>query len=230
MPGPGRAVIDLAPLFDLRIRTPRLELRLGSDSDVRALGELAERGVHPPQEMPFSVPWTDGIGEPSFVDDFVAYHREQLASWSPEDWHLPLLVWFEGELVGEQSLFGRDFAHKREVSTGSWLGMAFQRRGIGTEMRSAALQLAFAGLGAGVASSAWLDGNDSSRGVSERLGYLPAGTHSESPRGVAVTAHDLRLGRADWRSPVPVEITGLEPALALLGADQPSERRAAPSD
>jgi hypothetical protein len=47
---------------------------------------------------------------------------------------------------------------------------------------------------------------------------------------VAVFHHDVRLERADWRSPIPVEITGLGPALALFGADQPSERSAAPSD
>ena len=139
---------DLAPLFRLRLRTPRLELRLGSEAEVRALGELAERGVHPPDEMPFSIPWTDGIGEPDFLDGFCEYHRAQLAEWSPESWHLPFLVWCEGELVGGQSVFAKEFASRREISTGSWLGLAFQRRGIGTEMRAAALEFGFSHLGA----------------------------------------------------------------------------------
>jgi hypothetical protein len=34
-----------------------------------------------------------------------------------------------------------------------------------------------------------------------------------------VPHHDLRLERADWLSPIPVEISGLEPALPLFGAD-----------
>ena len=38
------------------------------DDEVLELGRLAERGVHPPDEMPFSIPWTDGIGEPGFLD------------------------------------------------------------------------------------------------------------------------------------------------------------------
>jgi RimJ/RimL family protein N-acetyltransferase len=222
---------DLSPLFRLRLRTPRLELRLGDEDEVRALGELAERGVHPPHEMPFSIPWTDEIGDPSFVDGFVEYHRGQLASWSPEDWHLPLLVWCDGELVGEQSVFAKAFARRREVSTGSWLGMPFQRRGIGTDMRAAVLELAFSHLDARAATSAWLEGNDASRRVSEKLGYAPAGTRTESPRGVELTAHDVRLERAHWRSPVRVVVTGLEPACPLLGAAQdPSDLSAVDSD
>ena len=54
--------LDLGPLFDVRLRTPRLELRLGTPEEIDQLGALAMRGVHPPDEMPFSVPWTDGVG------------------------------------------------------------------------------------------------------------------------------------------------------------------------
>jgi RimJ/RimL family protein N-acetyltransferase len=214
----AQRVPDLEPLFRLRLRTPRLELRLGQEDEVRALGELAQRGVHPASEMPFSIPWTDGIGEPSFLDDFVGYHRAQLADWSPADWHLPLLVWHDGELVGEQSVFAGDFAGRHEISTGSWLGIAHQRQGIGTEMRTAVLELGFARLGALSAVSAWLEGNDSSRRVSEKLGYLPTGTITVSPRGVEVVAHENRLERARWRPPVPVEVDVLDVALPLLGA------------
>ena len=70
---------DLAPLFGLRLRTPRLELRLGTSDDVRALGRLAQLGIHPPDEMPFAVAWSDGIAEPGFEEEFAAYHAEGLA-------------------------------------------------------------------------------------------------------------------------------------------------------
>jgi RimJ/RimL family protein N-acetyltransferase len=209
---------DLEPLFSLRLRTLRLELRLGRDDEVRALAELAQRGVHPPSEMPFSIPWTDGIGRPSFLEDFVGYHRAQLADWSAADWHLPLLVWHGGELVGEQSVFARDFSGRREISTGSWLGIAHQRQGLGTEMRTAVLELGFARLGALSATSAWLEGNESSRRVSEKLGYLPTGTITVSPRGAEVIAHENRLERARWSPPVHVEIVLPDAALPLLGA------------
>lgn len=218
MLGWARAVIELAPLFGLTLRTPRLELRLGDAGEVHALGRLAELGIHPPDEMPFSVAWTDRIGQASFLDEFTAFHREQLAAWRPHDWNLNLLVWAAGELAGTQTLGAELFAEEREVFTGSWLGAGFQGRGIGTEMRTAVLELAFSGLGATAAVSAWLEGNDTSRRVSEKLGYAPGGERTDHPRGVPVVAHLARLERANWHAPVLVEITGLEPALALFGA------------
>jgi RimJ/RimL family protein N-acetyltransferase len=223
-------LIDLAPLFGLRIRTPRLELRLGSTGDVRTLGRLARQGIHPPEEMPFGVAWSDGSSEPGFEEEFAAYHAEALAAWSPERWRLDLLAWEGGSLVGTQTLRGTRFAAKGIVDTGSWLGRAAQGRGLGTEMRAAALELAFRGLGAVAATSGWLEGNRASARVSEKLGYHETGISELRPRGVPVPHHDLRLERADWVSPFPVEISGLAPALALFGADQPSERSAAPSD
>lgn len=81
---------DLTPLYALRVRTPCLELRLGSREELVELARLAEAGVHPPDAMPFAVAWTDRIGEPDFLDGFVAFH-EHLAEWSPDDWTLNLL-------------------------------------------------------------------------------------------------------------------------------------------
>jgi hypothetical protein len=57
-----------------------------------------------------------------------------------------------------------------------------------------------------------------------------AAVRETSPTGASVLHHDVRLGRAGRPPPVPFEITGLAPPLALFGADQPSERSAAPSD
>ena len=58
---------DVSALYGLRLRTPRLELRLGSHEELVELGQLAESGIHPPEEMPFAIAWTDRIGEPDFV-------------------------------------------------------------------------------------------------------------------------------------------------------------------
>jgi RimJ/RimL family protein N-acetyltransferase len=210
-------VIDIAPLFGLRLRTPRLELRLGTPSEIDELGELATRGIHPPEEMPFGVAWTDGVGKPGFRESFAGFHRDQCESWSPLDWHLDLLVWAEGELAGNQELHAKSFRETGVVGSGSWLGAPFQGQGIGTEMRTAVLELAFGGLGALAATSGWLDGNRASARVSEKLGYRETGISEISPRGVPVPHHDLRLERADWAPPFPVEISGLEPALSLFG-------------
>jgi len=111
-----------------------------------------------------------------------------------------------------------NFAADRTVTTGSWLGATYQGRGIGTEMRVAVLELAFRGLGAVAATSGFLEGNRPSARVSEKLGYVETGIGEISPRGVPVPHHDLRLERRDWVAPFPVEISGVEAALPLLGA------------
>jgi RimJ/RimL family protein N-acetyltransferase len=205
-------------LYRLRLRTPRLELRLGSEEELLELGRIAERGVHPPDEMPFSVAWTDAVGSPGFLDGFVDFHRQALATWSPEKWSLHLLVWANGTLVGTQGVVGEQFAKERRVATGSWLGREHQRQGIGTEMRAAVLELAFRGLGAQTAVSAWLEGNEGSRRVSAKLGYRETGTRTESPRGEPVVAHEVALGRSEWQCPFAVEIEGLDDCLPLFGA------------
>ncbi|HLE99024.1 MAG TPA: GNAT family protein [Gaiellaceae bacterium] len=219
-------MIELAPIFGLRLRTPRLELRLGSRDELVELGRLAERGIHSPDEMPFAVAWTDRVGEDDFLDEFVAFHERHLDEWSPGDWTLNLLVWEGDELAGTQALFAGEFAERRWVATGSWLGGPFQRRGIGTEMRAAVLELAFRGLGAVRAESSWLEGNEGSRRVSVKLGYVEYVLGSKSPRGTPVVEHGVEIERSAWRCPVQVEIEGLEPCLALFGL---SEATSAPT-
>lgn len=80
--------MEIRELYGLRLQTPRLELRLGSEKELFELGRLADRGVHAPDEMPFAFAWTDRIGEPDFVDGFVAFHVQHLEEWSPADWQL----------------------------------------------------------------------------------------------------------------------------------------------
>ena len=209
--------MDVSALYGLRLRTPRLELRLGSHEELVELGRLAERGVHPPEEMPFAVNWTDRSGEPDFVDSFVAYHERHLASWTPDKWELNLLVWESGRQVGTQGMLAEEFRARRAVHTGSWLGREHQKRGLGTEMRAALLELAFRGLGAERAESSWLEGNEASRRVSEKLGYVEHSLGTKSPRGVPVVEHGVEIERDAWRCPVPVEFEGLEPCLPLFG-------------
>lgn len=212
--------MTVTPLYRLRLRTPRLELRLGSHYELVALARLAERGVHPPAETPFAVAWTDQIGQPGFVESAVAFHEKHLGDWSPDDWMLNLLVWEAGDLAGTQGVSAKQFADRRWVGTGSWLGRAYQGRGLGTEMRAPVLELAFRGLGALAAESTWLEGNEASRRVSEKLGYVEIGTCTASPRGSPVPEHGVEIERAAWRCPVPVEIAGLEPCLPLFGLSE----------
>jgi RimJ/RimL family protein N-acetyltransferase len=205
--------MDLAPLFDLRLQTPRLELRLPTAEELEVLRQVALGGIHPPEFMPFTVAWTD---DPELAE-FHGYHEMRRREWRADEWHLELGVFVEGEPAGIQALESRNFAETRTVGTGSWLGRRFQGSGVGTEMRTAVLELAFRGLGAEVARSGAVDGNVASLRVSEKLGYREIGRGTASPRGVELSHTDVALRREDWRPPVGVEIEGLEPCLPLFG-------------
>jgi RimJ/RimL family protein N-acetyltransferase len=214
------------PLFDLRIRTPRLELRPPTDEDLMRLVELAARGIHDPAEMPFLVPWTD-LRPPEFERSFLRFYWGTRASWSPDAWHLPLMVLRDGKPMGAQGMAAEAFRARRVVTTGSWLGREHQGQGIGTEMRAAVLHLAFAGLGAAAAESAAVTGNVASARVSVKLGYRPNGTDVVAPRGEPVEQQRYLLRREDWQPDLyPTTIEGLERCLEMfLG---PNETKPAP--
>jgi hypothetical protein len=60
------------PLFALRLRSARLELRSPTDPDLFALLEVARAGVHDPATMPFVIAWTDLRGDAFTYDDRLA--------------------------------------------------------------------------------------------------------------------------------------------------------------
>jgi RimJ/RimL family protein N-acetyltransferase len=202
----------------LRLRTERLELRLGTTDEIAELGRVADRGVHPPGEMPFRIPWTDRSGQ-ELVDSTVEYHLRTREEWRPERWSLALCVFLDGRPVGGQDLRGVEFGSRREFETGSWLGRDYQGLGYGTEMREAVLELGFAGLGGVAAISGAFDFNKASLRVSEKLGYEPVEETTFAPRGEPQRELVVRLTRAEWerRSHPAVEIEGLEPCLPLFG-------------
>ena len=218
---PVITTLDLAPLEGLRVHTTRLELRLPGLCELEQLARAAARhGVHRREEMPFVVPWTDSIGEPSFLEDFIAYHVGRRAVWRPDEWDIELGVWAHGELVGVQGIGAESFGTLRTTSTGSWLTLPNQRRGIGTEMRSAVLHLAFEGLGAVASESGALDGNVASARVSTRLGYEAVGSRVVTVQGKLRREEQYRITRERWcqLKHAPVEILGLQACLELFGA------------
>lgn len=217
---PARRTLAAAwPLFGVRLRTARLELRLPTDDDLLELMELARAGIHPAGDMPFSVPWST-LPSPAFERGFLAYHWGNRSSWSPASWELGLAASQDGRLVGMQGIHAREFATARRVDTGSWLGRAFQGVGLGKEMRLSALALAFDGLGALLAETeAFLD-NNASNGVSRSLGYEENGFGSLTPDGVPRDTRRYRMTADGWRGRPrpPVTIHGLDACLELFGA------------
>lgn len=206
------------PLRHLVLRTPRLTLAPDDDEGLRELVALALRGVHPPEQMPFLVPWTDQPPD-EMARSTVQYHWGARAQLTPADWKVNFLVRHEDRVIGTQSLAGREFAVTREVSTGSWLGVAHQRQGFGTEMRAAVLVLAFDHLGALAAHSGAFTDNPASLRLSERLGYRRDGWTTHVRRGARATEIRLLLEPHDFIRPRwTLTVEGLDGCRALLGA------------
>ncbi len=210
---------DISSLFGLRLRTSRLELRLPTEDELVQLAGVARKGVHPPDEMPFVITWTDNLGSPSFVEDFIGYHLEVRSKWQPDDWNLEFGVWADDRPIGVQVIHAENFRRKRTTFSASWLGQIHQGKGYGTEMRTAILELAFSGLGAVAAGSGALEGNVASARVSAKLGYTDDGERRPLQRGEPVRELRFLLSRERWEQVehVPVEVIGLEPCRPLFG-------------
>jgi RimJ/RimL family protein N-acetyltransferase len=206
------------PLFGLRIRTERLELRLPTDLDLFELITLAKAGVHDPGQMPFVVPWTHAPS-PQFERGFLQYHWSTRANWRPEAWQLELGVWAEGQLAGAQAISAGGFAEHRTVSTGSWLGRGFQGRGYGREMRSAVLAFAFDHLGAEQAVTSAFADNAASLAVSRGLGYEATGTEHRESDGLEREAIWFQMTRELWysRERGAIQVEGFEECRDFFG-------------
>ena len=212
------ALVHHWPFFGLRVVTPRLELRYPDDELCLALGELAVHGIHDPTAMPFSIPWTEAPAD-ELPRNSLQWHWRARAELSPAKWHLDLAVLVDGEVVGVQGVMADRFPQRRGVETGSWLGRAHQGKGIGTEMRRAALHLAFAGIGADFAETGAWEDNPSSLAVTRKLGYQPAGDKIELRKDMPTTMLRFRMGRSWWEANLAaddVTIDGLAPCLPLL--------------
>ena len=209
-----RSLADVWPFFGLTIRTPRLELRTPTDADYPALLDVIDAGIHDPATMPFVIPWTD-ISQPGRDRQALQYWWGTRAGLQPENWRIELGVFVDGEAIGFQGLMADDFPKRRQVETGSWLGLAHQGKGYGKEMRAASVQFAFEALCADwVVSTAFPD-NVASNRVSLATGYEPDGINIVLRRGEPAVSQRYRLSRARWddvRPDIAVTIEGWSPA------------------
>jgi RimJ/RimL family protein N-acetyltransferase len=210
--------VNYWPLFGLRIRTQRLELRLPTDFDLFELVAVARAGVHDPSQMPFLEPWTQ-TPSPDFEHGFLQYHWSNRAGWRTESWRLELAVEAEGRLAGAQALSGDAFPERRTISTGSWLGQAFHGRGYGREMRAAALGFAFDCLGADWVTSAAFVDNAASIAISRSLGYEETTIETVEAGGHAREAINFLMTADRWRARErpPIVVEGFEECRDFFG-------------
>ncbi len=217
------ALAQIWPVLGLRVQTPDVELFVPGEETLAEAARLAAAGIYDPQNhhLPRTPVggWED-VESPEAERRFLRYHWAAHADWRPERWNLVLAARAGGVLVGVQEIGAQDFAVTRVVSTGSWIGRAYQGAGHGKAMRRAVLHLAFAGLGAERADTAAWATNASSLAVSAAVGYRPNGTTTRAAEGRRVEQVNLTMRRADWEGTSDgCGITGLSAeARAMFGA------------
>src|SRR5829696_10465356 len=137
-----KTLAEIWPPYGVSLIENDLKMTVITDEDIPGLVDLALGGIHEPDRMPFSTPWT--AVEPELLPaNMVRYYSSVRANFTPEMFELQFAVRIGGELVGTQGLHASDFAVTRTGETGSWLGRTFQGRGIGTRMRRAICAFAF---------------------------------------------------------------------------------------
>ena len=209
------------PLFALRVTTPRIELRYVSDDLGERLARLAAKGIHDPATMPFTEPWTD-VPSPELERNSLQYYWRNRAETAVPRWNLDLAVLVDGSVVGMCSVHAEQFPHNRRLTTGSWLGLAHQGRGIGKEVRQAALHLIFAGFDADLAvTRAWHD-NTASLAVTRSLPYTQTATTVETRRDRPDTMVGFAMTPGQWATVRrdDIRLAGIEDARALLGTQR----------
>lgn len=213
------SIADAFPIIGLRIAAGDLELRGIDDDTIAELIEVARRGVHPPELMPFSHPWTDTPPE-RFATSFAQYHWNVRASFSPDDWALDLAVWWQGRVVGTQGFRTHHYLLTRTGETGSWIGREHQGQGIGTRMRQAMCAFLFDCLDAQEITSAAFVDNPASLAVSRKVGYQLNGMRrmerrpDEWQRNVALLLTPETFVRGS-----EITVEGLAPVRRLIGLD-----------
>ncbi|HXH77847.1 GNAT family protein [Nocardioides sp.] len=212
-------VADLLPALGVRVTAGDLELRGVTDDLVVQLADLAARGVHHPDRMPFTYPWTD-TAPGDFGRSFGQYHWRTRAEFSPSSWVLNLAVLHRGEVVGVQGVTTSDFLVTRTGETGSWLGLAHQGKGLGTAVRQVMCAFLFDHLDFTEITSGAFSDNAASLTVSAKVGYVANGTVRHERRGEqAILTQLLLTPDAFRRGPHALEVEGVEAFRRSVGLD-----------
>jgi len=116
------------------------------------------------------------------------------------------------------------------VATGSWLGLSYQRQGLGKEMRAAVLILAFTHLGALSAVTGAFEDNTAAVRVTKALRYHDDGQQVADRGGARALACRFRLNAPpDTQHWPPVTISGFDDEfLGMCGATDPARHQALP--
>lgn len=119
------------PPLNVRVVTPRLELRGATDDLLERLAPIVRAGKANADPPPYDDPFWAYEPDPD-----VRVHKWLQGIWrgrgtvQPELWRLHFVVIVDGEPIGMQDLIGDQFASFGTVETFSWLSSDARQRGI----------------------------------------------------------------------------------------------------
>jgi len=216
------------PAAALRLRHDDLVLRPATDADALLIAEWIPDLLPTEQQhfMPhlFTNMRADTPEEMARLE--LQHQWRQRANMKPDAWGLSFTIVADGEPIGLQGMQASGFSVLRTVASGSFIVPDRRGRGVGTKARAMMLELSFAQLGALAAESGYMDGNDASRLVSERLGYLPNGVAFQQYDGERFRENKVLLEAQRWAITRPswlddMEAVGIDPLLDQLGLAAP---------
>jgi RimJ/RimL family protein N-acetyltransferase len=218
---------ELWPPFAVAVVCGPLTLRAMRDEDLPELAQAAADGIHADGHRPFPRAWAS-VPMPELGRDLANRYWKYRATFSPDEWVLPLIVRYEGRIVGVQGAEASNFPILRTPDTFSWLTQSAQGRGLGTLMRQAICTLLFDELDAhAITSGAYAD-NPASAAVSKKVGYAPNGTRLELRDDAAAEHRKFILTRDRFIRPAePVRVHGGDALRAFAGVTRAEDPRAA---
>lgn len=175
-----------------RLITDRLELRPWSFDDAPALFELA----HDPHVGPRA-----GWPPHTSVEESHVVIQQVLAV--PDSF--AIVERATGTLAGAVALKHENASYlvrgSNEVELGYWIGVPFQGRGYATEAAAGVLRYAFEDEGMHAVWAGYYDGNERSRRVQEKLGFVHqfSAERDVSLLGERRVEHCQRLDAEAWR-------------------------------
>ena len=198
-----------------------MEMSPVRESDYSELAAIATGGVRKNDVPAFLVDWDSGSDE-EIARSIAQYQWSTRANFRVDDWTIEFTVRVGGRVIGVQGVSAKDFTRSRSVSTGSWLAVHEQGKGYGTRMRRATVAAFADEFDVETFHSAYFEGNDASRRVSEKLGYSPNGVkvivaqdgHAHTEPQVIVAASTVNRG------PDPVGVDGAEVVRQFLGHER----------
>ncbi len=214
---------DLWPPFGLSITCGPVSLRAMRDEDLPDLVAAAAEGIHADDLRPFPRHWA-GLAPRELGRDLASRYWKHRATFPSDEWALPLVVRFEGRVVGVQGAEAVRYPVLRTPDTFSWLTRSIHGRGVGTLMRQAICVFLFDELDAhAVTSGAYAD-NPASAAVSRKVGYVANGTRLELRDDTAAEHHKFILSRERLVRPAdPVVIEGGSALRAFVGVPRPDD-------